>query len=64
MHWCVYPSDSHRLFQAQHNLQPRVVKTVGVTGKISKWPLEKQPSKVLSSFHLQRKCFTDTEAYR
>ncbi len=46
-----YPSPTHRLFlrnsktnqQARHNLQPRVVKTVDMTDKISKWQLEKRP---------------------
>ena len=43
----------------QHNLQPHVVKIVGVTGKISKWHLEKQAPKVLSKFvpSPKRKCF-------
>ncbi len=45
MHWLVYPSptsqNSKTNEQAHHNLKPRVVKTVGVTGKILKWLLEK-----------------------
>ncbi len=47
---------------SKHNRQPRVMKTVGVTGKAAKW-LQKTSSK---SFYIvpspKRKCFTDTEA--
>ena len=48
MHWCAYPSPTHRLRNSKTNqyiLQPRVVKTVGVTGKISKWQLENRLQK-------------------
>ena len=78
MHWCAYPSPTHSLIQvknksantetakhnqqAQHNRQPLVMKTVGVTGKTAKW-LQKTSSK---SFYIvpspKRKCFTDIEA--
>ena len=52
MHWCVYllPIRNTKHNQlAQHNPQPRVVKTVGVIAKTSKWLLEKPPLKVVPS---------------
>ncbi len=48
----------------QHNLQPHVVKIVGVTGKISKWHLEKQAPKVLSKFLHQNASVSDTEVHQ
>ncbi len=47
-----------------HNLQPRVVKTVGLTGKISKWQLEQRTPKVLSSFLLQNASVSQTQKDR
>ena len=49
--------------KARHNLRPRVVKTVGVTGKISKWQLEKRAPKVLSSFLLQNASISQTQKH-
>ena len=57
MHWCAYPSPTHRLRNSKTNqyiLQPRVVKTVGVTGKISKWQLENR---------LQKCSFSKTQVF-
>ena len=45
MHWYGYPSPTHRRKTNQYILQPCVVKTVGVTGKISKWQLENRLQK-------------------
>ncbi len=56
MHWYGYPSPTHRRKTNQYILQPCVVKTVGVTGKISKWQPEKRAPKVLSLFLPAPKC--------
>ncbi len=39
-------------------------KTVGMTGKISKWQLEKKAPKVLSSFLLQNASVSQTQKHR
>ncbi len=66
MHWCAYASPTHSLIQAsKHNETAKQSlttcwKAVGVTGKISKWQLERRATKLLSSFFLQH--FTDIKA--
>ncbi len=73
MHWCAYPSPTHSLIQAkkQQTKSASTVqslttcwKTVGVTGKILKWQLEKRAPKVLSSLLLQNASVSHTQKHR
>ena len=50
--------------QAQNNLQPCVVKPVGVTGKMSKWQPEKRAPKVILSCFLQNASVSQTQKHR
>ncbi len=60
----------HRFFltnsktQSANTAQSLAMETVGMTGSISKWLLEKRAPKVLSSFHLQNASVSQTEDHQ
>ncbi len=56
-------ADTMKQQQTQHNL-PRVVKPVGVTGKMSKWQSEKRAPKLLLLCFLQNASVSQTQKHR